>query len=72
MRINMNSQDWFGDPILGKVAAGPTEDGYGVILGGNGEFENVTGKCSEFAELAGLTLEGELHGTLELRFIIER
>jgi len=65
-------EDWFGDPILGKVGAGPTPDGYGVILGGNGDFENVRGKFAEFAELTGITLDGELHGTMELRFIIEK
>lgn len=65
-------EDWFGEGIVGKVGAGPTADGYGVILGGSGEFENVRGKFAEFAELTGLTLDGELHGTMELRFIIEK
>ena len=65
-------QDWFGEGIVGKVGAGPTPDGYGVILGGNGEFANISGKFAEFATLTGLTLDGELHGTLELRFIIDR
>lgn len=68
----MGGEDWFGEAILGKVGAGPRPDGYGVILGGNGEFENVTGKFAEFANLTGLTLDGELHGTMELRFIIDK
>ncbi len=65
-------EDWFGDGVVGQVGAGPTPDGYGIILGGNGEFANISGKFAEFATLTGLTLDGELHGSLELRFIIDR
>ena len=64
--------DWSGPGIVGRVAAGPRSDGFGVILGGDGEFANAKGAMAEFAELTGLTTDGELSGTMELRFILEK
>jgi hypothetical protein len=62
--------------VLGKTwdqpwtfvtTTGPRADGRGVIVGGTGEFEGVTGSFVEVTHLKRFTPEGRLELTMELQ-----
>lgn len=61
---------WSGS-IRAKIGSGPRDDGWGVIIGGTGDFEGATGKFAEFYTLKNLPLEGGIQGVLELEIILD-
>lgn len=62
-------RDWTGR-ATGRVAAGPSPSGDGVIVGGTGEFAGAIGTFSEWATLASMGADGRMRGYLELRINI--
>jgi len=65
-----------GEPWRGEwhvtTTVGPRADGYGVIVGGAGEFEGVTGRFLESITLTGFQPEGILIGRVEIRLFMQR
>jgi hypothetical protein len=65
-----------GEPWRGRwtttTTVGPRPDRRGVIVGGAGEFEGVTGSFVEIVTLTGFELPGVLIGRLELRLSMTR
>lgn len=57
---------WQGEWIV-QTTAGPLPGKFGVIVGGAGEFDGVTGKFVEIATLTGYDPAGMLIGRIELR-----
>ena len=49
------------------TTVGPGPQGRGVIVGGTGEFEGVTGHCVEVTHLRRFTPQGEMTLTMELQ-----
>lgn len=50
---------------------GPLLNGHGIIKGGTGEFEGVTGTFQEIVTLKNFTPEGHLGALIELRLRVE-
>jgi hypothetical protein len=57
---------WHGDWTV-TTTVGPRPDGYGVIVGGAGEFAGATGKFLEIVTLTGFEPGGIMIGRVELR-----
>jgi hypothetical protein len=53
------------------TTTGPRADGHGVIVGGAGEFEGVTGRFLELITLTGYEPQGVMIGRVELRLFFE-
>lgn len=60
------TQDWTGN-LVHASNVGPSPDGFGVIVGGTGEFEGATGFFEEIGTLRRFTPKGDLEATIELR-----
>lgn len=60
------TQDWTGN-FVHASNVGPSPDGYGVIVGGAGEFAGATGFFEEIGTLRRFTPEGDLDASIELR-----
>lgn len=54
-------------PWTFTTTSGPRADGRGVIVGGTGEFEGVTGSFVEVTHLKRFTPDGQLELTMELQ-----
>lgn len=59
-------QEWNQDWTF-VTTAGPDPSGKGLIVGGTGEFEGISGTFSEVTHLKRFTPKGELFGTIELQ-----
>jgi len=63
-------EDWVGE-IPGVNTVGPAPGGKGYVFHGTGEFEGMTGFFQERTVLRGVSADGVLDATLELRFELE-
>lgn len=59
--------EWRGR-IEERQTVGPLPGNRGLVVGGTGEFEGASGWFVEIGELRGVTADGMLHATVELRF----
>lgn len=59
-------RDW-NEPWSFVTTVGPRPDGRGVIVGGTGEFEGITGSFVEVTHLRRFTPDGQMNLTMELQ-----
>ena len=64
-------KDWEGDWKLVSTI-GPRPDGRGVIVGGSGEFEGVTGSFVERSRLTKFTTDMQMNITVELQLAYKK
>lgn len=57
----------WNEPWSFVTTVGPRQDGRGVIVGGTGEFEGVSGSFVEVTHLRKFTPNGQMHLTMELQ-----
>ena len=62
----LTGKPWSGNWVNVNTL-GPLPSGRGIIVGGSGEFEGITGTFVEVGTLQGLSPEGALKGAMELR-----
>lgn len=71
LRVKETGETWEGETPPHSTTYGPLPEGYGIIVGGSGEFEGATGKFQEIATLYSFTPEGVLDAKLELRLWLD-
>jgi len=64
-KVDETGRDWTGR-FSHTTTAGPLPTGHGVIVGGSGLFEGISGYFYEHAELTGYTTDGVLQGQMRL------
>jgi len=62
---------WKGN-LIEKNTVGPLENGYGMIIGGTGEFEGASGYFLEESKLTAVSLSGEMEAVLSLKFFFTK
>jgi len=70
-RVKSSGIAWRGKTLPHSTTYGPLPDGYGMIIGGTGEFKNASGKFQEIVTLYSFTPDGNLGATLELRLTLD-
>ncbi len=63
-------QAWAGDVRIPPADAQPARGG--ELIAGTGEFEQLTGTYAESWQVTGVSPDGELRGTIELRTVASR
>lgn len=69
--VQESGEAWHGDWTV-TTTVGPRADGYGMIVGGFGEFEGASGKFQEIVSLTGFEPAGIMVGRVELRLTFDR
>ncbi len=64
-------KEW-NQPWTFVTTAGPHESGHGIVVGGTGEFEGITGTFTEITHLERFTPKGELFGKIELQLAYQK
>jgi len=68
--VQESGEAWHGDWTV-TTTVGPRANGYGVIVGGFGEFEGASGKFQEIVTLTGFEPAGIMLGQVELRLVFD-
>ncbi len=68
--VQESGEAWHGDWTV-TTTVGPRADGYGMIVGGFGEFEGASGKFQEIVTLTGFEPAGIMLGRVELRLVFD-
>ena len=68
--VQESGEAWHGDWTV-TTTVGPRADGYGMIVGGFGEFEGASGKFQEIVSLTGFEPAGIMLGQVELRLVFD-
>ena len=64
--IRSSDVDWTGNDVK-ATNVGPSPDGFGIVIGGTGEFEGATGVFEEIITMRRFTTAGLLDASVELR-----